>query len=86
MALGRARPKEVPMRCFAMVVITKAENAAQAQRDLNAYLSQNESCVDVGNACPLGPAKKYETTEIRLKADGEMAVTVPVSPLSRSAS
>lgn len=66
------------MRHFAMVVITEANDAAEAHADLGSYLSQNERCVHIGEACPMSPAEKYETTEIRLEADGEMAVTAPV--------
>lgn len=86
MAQAGQKDHEAPIRRFAMVVVTEAEDAAAAHDELSAHLTHDGRCVDVGAPCPLGPAQRYETTEIRLVVDGETAVTVPVSPRSRSLS
>jgi hypothetical protein len=64
-----------------MVVIAEGLGSEDARERLRTRLSSDEAFVFVGEACPVGPAAKYETTEIHLRADGELAVTVPVAAL-----
>ena len=68
------------LRRFAVVVIAEAEDAVDARKNLEALLSRGGSRLNIGDACPVGPAGRYETIEIRMTVDGELAVAVPEHP------
>lgn len=68
------------LRRFALVVIVEAPDARAAWRLMDkARDGGTGGPVWISDPCPVGPASAYEITEIRLLADGDLAVTVPLA-------
>lgn len=71
------------MRRWAIVVVVEAETADDAMRQVRDDMvegAEDSPCIYVGDACRMSPADEYETEQIRLLADGEIAYTVPEPP------
>ncbi len=64
-------------RRYALVVIVEAPDADAAWGNVNTQLGDNEATCYIGDACSVGPADYYETNQIGLLADGELAVAAP---------
>lgn len=69
--------KVVPVRRFAVLVITEAADGASAAKFVRAHLHSEQQLVWLGNAGPIGPATHYELIEVRLLEDGDPVVTGP---------
>lgn len=77
------------MARYAMVIVVKAPDIHAAHTEVRATLetylpalvepeAPEVEPVYVGDPCPIGPADEYETEQIRLRADGEIAYTAPL--------
>lgn len=65
------------IRRFAVVLVAEATDAEALRGGLCRELKAATSTAWVSDPCPIGPAETYEVTEIRMAADGDLAVTGP---------